>query len=240
MNKELISVARFGVKAGSQFNKLIRSPRVRKGAIVSVDLFNPLTSVVIFQYNPTTLSRTLTPQMSDQDGARSAVFGVKGPPQEEIKVTVEIDATDQLAREDWKATYVGIYPQLSALEMIVYPKTLSVQINSDLAKKGILQVAPPQLSLTLFVWGLKRVLPVRLTSFSIEEEAHDKDLNPIRAKVNLTMRVLTYDDLPPQNPGSYVYLTNQVFKEAMAQIGSVSNMVGVGQDLAGVVQDLIT
>lgn len=198
-----------------------RSPRVRKGAIISVDPWNPLAGVVVFQYNPETLSRTLTAQMSEQGGARSEVQRLKGPPQEEISLTVEIDATDQLERGKRSAVRMGIYPQLSALEMILYPKSAKVIANAVLAAFGTLEVVPPEAPLTLFVWGTKRVVPVRLNSFTIEEEAYDVNLNPIRAKVSLTMRVLTYNDLPITNIGSSLFLAHQVAKETMAMIGSV-------------------
>jgi hypothetical protein len=210
-----------------------RSPRVRKGAIVAVDLFNPLASVVVFQYNPATLSRTLTAQMSGEGGARSEVQRFKGPPQEDIRVTVEIDATDQLERGERSAVSMGIYPQLSALEMILYPKSAKVIANALLAAAGTLEVVPPEAPLTLFVWGVKRVLPVRVNSFTIEEEAYDVNLNPIRAKVSLGMRVLNYNDLPKTNIGYSLFLAHQVAKEAMATFGSASNLGALG-DVIGI------
>jgi hypothetical protein len=42
-----------------------------------------------------------------------------------------------------------------------------------------------QAPLALFVWSQHRILPVRVTDFSITEEAFDPALNPIRAKVSL-------------------------------------------------------
>ena len=205
-----------------------RSPRVRKGAIVAVDLFNPLSSVIVFQYNPATLTRTLTAQMAHEEGARSEAQRFKGPPLEDINVVVEIDATDQLEKAESMAVNMGIYPQLSALEMILYPKSAMVIANAALAAAGTLEVIAPQAPLTLFVWGIKRVLPVRLTSFSIEEEAYDVNLNPIRARVSLGMRVLNYNDLPITNPGYGLFLAHQVAKEAMATIGSISNLGQLG------------
>ena len=210
-----------------------RSPRVRKGAIVAVDLFNPVSSVIVFQYNPATLTRTLTAQMATEEGARSEAQRFKGPPLEDISVAVEIDATDQLEKAESTAVSMGIYPQLSALEMILYPKSVTVIANAALAAVGTLEVVPPEAPLTLFVWGVKRVLPVRLTSFSIEEEAYDVNLNPIRAKVSLGMRVLNYNDLPMTNLGYGLFLAHQVAKEAMATIGSVGNLGQLG-DVIGI------
>jgi hypothetical protein len=122
---------------------------------------------------------------------------------------------------------LGIYPQLSALEMLVYPKSALVIANTILLAMGTIEVLPPIGPFTLLVWGLKRVVPVRLTELSITEEAFDQDLNPIRAKVSVGLRVLSYNDLTLTNPGYYVYLAHQIAKEAFATIGSVGNLSAV-------------
>jgi len=203
------------------------SPKILKGAIVGIDLFNPLASVVVFQYNPDTMTRTLRAQGSGDGGARSEAMRLKGAPIETIKLDVEIDATDQLETADGLATSVGIYPQLSALEMLLYPKSALVIANSVLMALGTLEVMPPIGPFTLLIWGLKRVLPVRLTDFSITEEAYDVSLNPIRAKASLGLRVLSYNDLSLTNPGYYLFLTHQIVKETLATIGSVGNIGAV-------------
>jgi hypothetical protein len=203
------------------------SPRVMKGALVGLDLFNPLASVIVFQYNPDTMTRTLQPQTAGEGAARSEAMRLKGAPIESIKLDVEIDATDQLERADALATSLGIYPQLSALEMLVYPKSALVIANTVLLALGTLEIVPPIGPFTLPIWGLKRVLPVRVTELSITEEAHDVALNPIRAKVSLGLRVLSYNDLSITNPGYWVFLTHQIVKETMATIGSVGNIGAV-------------
>jgi len=86
----------------------------------------------------------------------------------------------------------------------------------------------PEAPLTLFIWGVKRIVPVRLSSFSIAEEAYDVNLNPIRAKVTLGLQVLSYSDLSLTNPGYYLFLAHQVVKEAMATISSVRDVAAVG------------
>jgi hypothetical protein len=203
------------------------SPRVLKGAIVGIDIFNPLASVIVFQYNPDTMTRTLQAQAVGEGGARSEVTRLKGAPIETIKLDMEIDATDQLEKADGLATATGIYPQLSALEMLIYPKSARIIANTVLMAVGTLEIIPPTGPLTLLIWGLKRVLPVRLTDFTITEEAHDVGLNPIRARVSLGLRVLSYNDLSITNPAYYVFLTHQIVKETMATIGSVSNLGAV-------------
>ena len=203
------------------------SPRVMKGAIVGIDMFSPVPSAIVFQYNPDTMTRTLQAQASGEGGARSEVTRLKGAPVETIKIDVEIDATDQLEKADGLTTATGIYPQLSALEMLIYPKSAQVIANTVLMALGTLEIIPPMGPLTLLIWGLKRVLPVRLTEFTITEEAHDVSLNPIRARVSLGMRVLSYNDLSITNPAYYVFLTHQKVMESMAAIGGVNNLSAV-------------
>jgi len=198
------------------------SPRVVRGAIVGVDILSPVASAIVFQYNPDTVTRTLQAQAAGDGAARAEAMRLKGAPIETIRLEAEIDATDQLAGGDPIALATGIYPQLSALEMLVYPKSGLVITNTALAAAGVIEVIPPTAPFTLLIWGFKRVVPVRVTDFSITEEAYDTNLNPIRAKVTLSLRVLSYNDLGPTHPGFYVFLTHQIAKEAFAVVGSVA------------------
>jgi hypothetical protein len=203
------------------------SPKLLKGAIVGVDPLNPLASVVVFQYNPDTLTRTLTARAAGAQANRGEALRLAGPPEETIRVEVEIDATDQLETADPIATSLGLYPTLSALEMLLYPKSALVIANEALARVGIIEVIPAEAPLTLFVWGPKRVLPVRLTSFSITEDAFDPGLNPIRAKVTLDLRVLSYYDLGLLSVGGGLFMAHQLAKETMATIGSAGSLAGL-------------
>ncbi len=199
------------------------SPKLLKGAMVGIDNANPLPSVIIFQYNPTKLTRTFNIQASS-DGAPSEALCLSGAPSETFQLDVEIDATDQLEIADANAVSMGIYPQLSALEMLLYPKSSRVIANTALMAAGTLEVIPPETVYTLFIWGIKRVVPVRLTQFTINEEAYDTSLNPIMAKVTLGMRVLSYNDLPVTHVGYHAFMAHQVTKEAMAAVGTVSSI----------------
>jgi hypothetical protein len=201
-----------------------RSPLMRKGALVTMDAFSSMTSSILFQYNPDTLSRTLQVQGAGDNSARSEVLRVRGAPVETIKLDIEIDATDQLENGDAQAKAAGIHPQLAGLEMLLYPRSELVIANSVLMATGVLEIIPPTAPLTLFIWGTRRALPVRISDFSITEEAHDNNLNPIRARVSLSLRVLTYNDLSPTHPGYSLFLAHQVVKEAMAAVGSSGNV----------------
>jgi hypothetical protein len=203
------------------------TPRVLKGALVGIDPALPIPNVIVFQYNPDTLTRSLKPRSPGGDGARSEAFRLTGAPEETIKVDVEIDATDQLEKADDIATAVGIYPQLSALETLVYPKSSTIIANTVLLATGTIEILPPTAPLTLFIWGVKRILPVRLTECSITEEAYDQALNPLRAKVSLGLRVLSYNDLSLTDPAYYMFLAHQVVKEALGVVGTVNNLTSV-------------
>jgi hypothetical protein len=204
-----------------------RSPRLLKGAIIGKDPANPLASVVIFQYNPDTLTRSIqaqTASASEGGGSKNEAMRLKGPPLESIKIDVEIDATDQLEQAKSPATSMGIHPALASLEMLLYPKSALVIANEVLMRAGVIEIIPPEAPLTLFVWGPKRILPVRISSLNITEESFDAELNPIRAKVSLDMQVLTYHDLGLLSPGGSLFMVHQVIKEAMATINGAGNI----------------
>ena len=198
------------------------SPHLLKSGIVLID---PDTSavrrVVVLQYNPDTLSRTLQVQGANGEGGdRSEALRLKGPPIETIKLDAEIDLIDQLSIADFDPTTTqpGIYPQLAALETIIYPTSAQLQSNNSLASAGTLEVAPAATPLMLFVFGEWRILPVRLTELSITEEAFDVALNPTRAKVSLSMRVLSINDLSFDDKGGNLFMSYLRQKERFAAL----------------------
>ena len=207
------------------------SPRLLKGALIGVDPLNPLGAVVVFQYNPDTMTRKLEPRAVAAEGDRGEAFRLTGAPKETITLSIEIDATDQLEQANPLAIATGIYPTLAALEIMLYPKSAVVLINSALSVVGTIEVIPAEAPMTLFVWGPQRVLPVRVTSFSITEEAHDQLLNPIRAKVELSLAVLSYQDLPLLSAGRVMFLAHHIVKEVMAATNLFSNLQNVGDGL---------
>jgi hypothetical protein len=121
------------------------------------------------------------------------------------------------------AVKYGLQPQLAQLEMLVNPTIESLQADDTLANSGTIEIVPEEQPLMLFVWSRTRVVPVRLTDFSITEEAFDPKLNPIRAKVSLGLRVLTVDDLGFSHPGGRMYMTYLGNKEFLAsQVANVA------------------
>jgi hypothetical protein len=203
------------------------SPRVLKGALITLDATTSRPSVIVLQYNPDTLTRTLQPQIAGDNAARGDVMRLKGAPVETIKLDAEIDATDQLERAAETAVRLGIHPQLASLEMLIYPSSGTVIANTSLLASGTIEIIPVPAPMTLFVYGAKRVLPVRVSDFSVVEEAYDASLNPIRAKVSLGLRVLSYNDLPPSHAGHGLFLAHQVAKEAMAALARTADLSAV-------------
>ena len=207
------------------------SPRLIKGALIGVDLFNPLASIVVFQYNPDTMTRRLEPRGVGGDGERGEAFRLAGPPKETITLAIEIDATDQLESGDPLAVATGVSPTLAALEMLLYPKSALVIANAVLAAVGTVEILPAEGPMILFVWGPTRVLPVRLSTLSITEESYDAMLNPTRAKVDLSMNVLSYNDLQIMSPGNALFLVHQIAKEIMATTNLFNSAENVGAAL---------
>jgi len=196
------------------------SPRLVKGGIVQLDPASGRTlGVIALQYNPDSLTRTLQVQASGGDGAdKSQALRLKGAAVETLKVDAEIDATDRLEQPDQNATTVslGIHPQIAALELLVQPTSAALQTNDALSRSGVLEVLPIQAQLTLFVWGRNRVVPVRVTDLSVTEEAFDANLNPIRAKVSLGLRVLSVDDLGFDHRGGTLFMGHLRSREQLA------------------------
>jgi len=194
------------------------SPKILKGGIVVLD---PQTSAVLriipLQYNPDTLTRSFQIKGTGSDGGdRIEALRLKGPPAETIKVDVEIDATDQLEVGDSQTTQAGLHPLLSALEGLIYPTSTSLQSNNASASSGNIEIIAATAPLTVFVFGPKRIAPVRITELTITEEAFDVSLNPIRAKISLSLRVLTVDDIAFAERGGGLFMSYLKAKEQLA------------------------
>ncbi len=205
---------------------LSTSPRLIKGALIGVDPFNPIASVVAFQYNPDTMTRRLEPRAAS-GGEKGEAFRLSGPPKETITLSIEIDATDGLELGNPLAIATGISPTLAALEMMLYPKSLLVIANMAMSAAGLIEILPATGPMVLFIWGPTRVLPVRLTSLSIAEEAFDPLLNPIRAKADISLAVLSYNDLPLGSAGQALFLVHQVAKEVMAMTNVANSAAAI-------------
>jgi hypothetical protein len=193
-------------------------------------VLDPVTGAVLriinLQYNPDTLTRTLQIKgVGQETGDRTEALRLKGPPAETIKVEIEIDATDAMQTSSSSS---GLHSILAALEVLVYPSSDVLRANNDSAGSGNLEIIAAEASLTVFVFGPKRIVPVRFTEFSITEDAFDALLNPIRAKVSLGMRVLSIDDVNFDEKSGSVFMTYLRAKEQLASQSTPGTLGALG------------
>lgn len=195
-----------------------RSPLLLKGALVefSERFLGPIPNVIVFQYNPESLGRTLTvwqpPEDEEGEGAggqSEASTAQPADPPEKFSLDLYLDATDALERPNSHpvAAISGVADRIAAMEMLLYPTEDSLlggllgSVTGSLsgaggvagasAGGGSAEAGRGTVPIVLFVWGPGRVVPVRLTSFEVEEQAFSPLLYPIRARVNVGLKVLT-------------------------------------------------
>lgn len=231
-----------------------RSPRLIKGAIVQFAGFPiiplPIPNVIIFQYNPDSMQRSMSPfnadvtkEKLDKLKTHPATLDQPWDPEETFNVTLFLDATDHLETENPITIVTGVADRLAALEMLLYPEgdgllkgLLSNAIKSisggslkpdDLISKG-------KVPITLFVWGTGRIVPVRLTSFNVEETSWNIALYPLRAKVTIGFKVVTsaelYDD---GRVAATIAGVCYDFTRAQKEILAALNVANTAESIAG-------
>jgi hypothetical protein len=221
-------------------SEFTRRPKLLKGAIVAYQsqLIPGVPRVVVFQYNPDTLTRTLRHRTASGEASKADptsgldVLKVTGPPLESISMKVTLDATDQLEfpGENPDVVVAGLHPALATLELLLYPTSKQVLANLIRGEVGHKSVTPMDVPLSLLVWGPARVVPVRITSFSVTEQAFDQMLNPTRAEVSIEFEVLTYRDLERGTLGHGASLVHHVAKEVLSAVHQVKTAAeAVGQ-----------
>lgn len=209
-------------------------PKSIRSGIVTVDTDTGVTlGVIVLQFNPDSLDRTVQPQSAggaadtsgtSTDGDKNEALRLKGPAEEQWKFTAEIDSTDQLdiAAPD------GIGPQLAALEMLVQPTTQQLAAATTKSNNGAIEINPIEVPITLFTWGSKRVVPVRMTSLEVTEQAFDVNLNPIRASLAIEFMILTVSDLPAGHPAAAYYLAYLASKQRLASQATRGRLGSLG------------
>jgi hypothetical protein len=210
------------------------TPKTLRGGLVRIDpTARTLLDVVIFQYNPDTLTRTLQPRaIGGEPGDRLEVLRLTGPPRETIKFDAEIDAADQLEHPADPASLPvvtqGLLPALAALERLVTPTADELTATDALFDRGAFEVAPMEAPLVVLVWGVKRVVPVLVSSLTFSEEAFGPALQPIRVKASIECKVLTSSDLPLQHVGGTLYLAYRQAVERLAAMVTSSDVRPLG------------
>ena len=189
------------------------SPPTVRAALMSVDILSlrPVQAVA-FQFNPHTLTRSFELKA----GTTGAEAGqIRSAPIETIKLELELDGTDGLLDAD----ALGIAPQIAALEEMASRSSAVIVADLVLSSLGVIEIVPPITRLTVLSWGM-RVLPVVITELSVTEEAFDPELNPLRARVALGLRVLNWDDVGPTHPAFGVAMAHKVSNEVLAALAA--------------------
>ncbi len=208
------------------------SPRLLKAGLLALDpVSGNVQRVIPLQYNPDSVSRTLEPKYlaTPEQGGEMRFAGPAG---QTFRLEAELDATDGLERPDEhpNTAQYGVAPLIAALETLVQPTGADLDRVAGLAAAGLLEIAAPQAPLVLFVWSAERVTPVRITELSITEEAFAPNLQPLRAKVTLGMKVLSVTDLGFGHHGGSLYRLYHGNRERLAGLagGAALNALGLG------------
>ena len=211
------------------------SASMQQGALVIIDpVSGQRTGTISFQFNPSSFTRTLTPQTDwsqAPNGARRDATRFTGTPKESFSVTIQVDGLDQLpgfrtfsgqtvGSGDTTVQDNGIAPMLAAMETLVYPDSALITSEDQALANGAIEVAPKIAPLVLFSWGKNRLIPVNLDTITVAEEAFDQNLNPVRATVTLAMSVLSASDLAPDSKAYSYYMTYQKWKESGAKLAA--------------------
>jgi hypothetical protein len=202
---------------------------VLKGAFLNfgAGLLGALPNVVVFQFNPETISRT--PSLAQQPTTPTDAAQQPAQPSESMSFSLRLDATDQLASGNPIAAASGILPALSALELLMVPKSsLTIDLSALAGTSPSSKQQPARLPVVLLVWGPWRIVPVQITSMSINETEYDQLLNPIRAEVSVSLQILTPNQLPADATlalGAYKY--SEGVKEVQAAL-NLANTAALG------------
>ena len=205
----------------------------------------PIPNVVIFQYNPETMTHGWTPATTNPGtpGQSRNPLAITGQPTETFSFTLAMDSNDTIADGNavvaGLAEVSGLYTRLAALEMLLFPTappgggligsvTAALGIGGSSSPSPTQQVPAAQLPTVLFVWGPGRIVPVRVTALSITEKLYDATLlNPIHVEAQMTLKVLTQDELkyvdgPLGTLANMAYSYSQGLREALA-IANLAN-----------------
>jgi hypothetical protein len=237
-----------------------RSPKLLKGAIIqfSAPLFVPVPNIIVFQYNPETIRRTLspcaspTPEELKNDPKIEENLAQPYDPTESFNIALELDAADDMEVGNPIARHTGVADRLAALEMLLYPPdssaigglvgaalgapagaTLSVSSSGfglSTPSLDFVKADRRQVPIVLFFFGPGRILPIRITTFSVDEQAYNNLLYPLRAKVTLGVKVLLPQALTDDGTFTYklavaCYKFTMVQKETLALARTAENAV---------------
>ena len=236
-------------------NGYTQSPLLLKGAIIqfSAPLLVPVPNIIVFQYNPESITRTISPWSTGKSADPTAACSndsakAQNPlaqpcdPKETLSLSLELDAADALEDPDNNqvAVIAGVADRIAALEMLMYPPgttglgSLINAISTSLGGGAPIDVVPrTTVPVALFYWGPGMIVPVRIESFAVEEQAYSPTLFPIRAKVTLGLKILDSasfgdDKRAVVKIAKACYLYTRAQKETLA-LARITNEITLGK-----------
>lgn len=233
-----------------------------KGALVEFmqTFLLPLPNVIIFQFNPETMTHTWTQPESAGGGGAGGQSGsnplaVRGVPGESFSFTIAMDSSDMIADGSPVAEGIakasGVYSRLAALEMLLYPVSstggvgLLGSVSISVGSNGIAfggsasaqvdrSIPESQVPTVLFVWGPERIVPVRVTNLVITEKLYDSLLNPTHAEAQLGLRVLTPQELNAvTGPLKEVAKGAYIYSQGLRQVLAAANLANAAESIIG-------
>ena len=204
-----------------------------RGALIEYgsSLIGPIPNIVIFQYNPESLSRSLQIPQRPTGATQREMTQAGEKTFEKISFKAHFSAANLLADDKALARAFGLGPQLSALEKMVLPSAklaglvgAAIDAVGDAPAQPIPREKYPRI---LFIWGLTRVLPVTIDSMTITELEYDALLNPIRAEVDLQLSVIALDQCSDDllAKGALDYTTIAKEAQAVANLANTAEQV---------------
>ncbi len=217
-------------------------PYLLKGALIEygTDLIGPIPNVVIFQFNPESLARTMKipPRPTGAASRENTQAGEK--PLESISFKAQFSAADELNDNKVLARMFGVGPRLCALEKMVNPSSkIAGLIGAAIDAVGSALGGggggnPPTQAIPrekypkiIFIWGLTRVQPVVIDSMRITELEYDFLLNPIRAEVDIELTVNAVDTCSDDilAKGALEYTTIAKEAQAIANLANTAEQI---------------
>jgi hypothetical protein len=213
----------------------------------------PLPNVIVFQYNPETITHTWEQAEAVSDAENANPLAVRGLPAESFSLTIFVDAGDMIADgspvAEGIARVSGIYSRLAALEMLLFPmdatqgaelvgsvSAAAGGVAGALGAEAAESRAIPQAEapVVLFVWGPGRIVPVRVTGLTITERLYDELLNPTHAEAQLKMRVLTPDELSAvKGAMGEIAKVAYTYSQGLRQVLAVANLANSVESIIG-------
>ena len=230
-----------------------------KGALISFmpTFIGSLPNVIVFQYNPETITHTWSAAAGAPPEPKGGAdpMAARGVPGEQFSFSLAVDASDMIADSGANpvaaglATVSGVYTRLAALEMLQYPSGsfgggLLGTVSAAISTSGISLAASASVAKTtiprsevptvLFVWGPQRIVPVRVTSLTIAEKLYDPLLSPTHADVQITLRVLTPEELAgAQGELKTVAKVAYNYSQGLRQLQAVANLGDAAASIIG-------